>query len=70
YEQSMLLKQGAYNYQYVALPAGGHPTGLTATVEGDKYQTVNEYVIKVYHRQRGARFDSLVGITRVLTRNQ
>lgn len=64
YEQSMLLKQGAYNYQYLVVP-NGSDRGLTAPVEGDKYQTVNEYTIRVYHRPRGTRFDRLVGITTV-----
>lgn len=68
YEQSMLLKQGAYNYQYLAVPASaaaGGSRGETAPVEGDFYQTVNEYTVKVYHRPRGSRFDRLIGVTRV-----
>ena len=60
YEQSLLLKQGAYNYQYVAVPHGT-AIGQTRPVEGDKWETVNEYTVKVYHRPRGARFDRLVG---------
>lgn len=65
YEQSLLLKQGAYNYQYLTLPNGSDGVGLTAPVEGDKYQTVNEYTVKVYHRPKGTRFDRLVGITTI-----
>ncbi len=64
YEQSMLLKQGAYNYQYLAVP-NGSGRGYTSPVEGDKYQTVNEYTVRVYHRPKGTRFDRLVGITTV-----
>lgn len=64
YEQSLLLKQGAYNYQYVAVPHGT-AAGQTRPVEGDKWETVNEYTVKVYHRPRGARFDRLVGHTTV-----
>lgn len=64
YEQSLLLKQGAYNYQYLAIPSGAE-AGLTAPVEGDMYQTVNEYTVKVYYRPRGERADRLVGITTV-----
>ena len=62
YEQSMLLKQGAYNYQYLAVPNGADGRGLTAPVEGDRYQTANEYTVKVYHRPKGSRFDRLVGM--------
>ena len=61
YERAMLLKQGAYNYQYLAVPPGA-ASGLTSTIEGDKYQTVNEYLLKVYHRRRGERFDRLIGV--------
>lgn len=60
YELDMLLKQGAYNYQYLWMH-DGTTVGKTATVEGDFYQTVNEYLIKVYNRKRGERYDRLIG---------
>lgn len=60
YENAILLKQGAYNYQYLAVPHGA-VTGHTAPIEGDKYQTSNEYLIKVYYREPGSRYDRLVG---------
>lgn len=66
YEQSLLLKQGAYNYQYLAVPSGSMK-GETGLIEGDNYQTVNEYTIMVYHRPRGSRFDRLVGYGTVLS---
>ena len=58
----MLLKQGSYNYQYLAVPAGTM-TGVTGIVEGDFYPTVNEYLIKVYYREPGGRYDRLLGTT-------
>lgn len=61
YETAMLLKQGAYNYQYLAVPRGAL-RGYTSYVEGDKYQTVNHYTVKVYVRQPHARYDRLVGV--------
>ncbi len=64
YENSMLLKQGSYNYQYLAVPYGS-PKGSTAEVEGDDYRTDNEYTVRVYHRPRGSRFDRLVGVAQV-----
>lgn len=64
YENSMLLKQGSYNYQYLAVPAGSLK-GNTSTVEGDYYETVNEYEIRVYHRRPGERFDRLTAVTTV-----
>lgn len=60
YERSMLLKQGSYNYQYLIVPPGAR-RGYTAAIEGDKYETVNEYLIRVYHRRRGDRYDRLIG---------
>lgn len=61
YERLMLLKQGAYNYQYLVVPPGGR-RGYTAQVEGDKYQTLNEYTVKVYERRPGSRSDRLLGV--------
>lgn len=62
YERSMLLKQGSYNYQYLAVPPGS-TIGYTEVVEGDYYPTVNEYVVRVYHRPPGGRYDRLIGAT-------
>lgn len=62
YEKTLLLKQGAYNYQYLAVGAGDS-AGSTALVEGDYYPTRNEYLVKVYHRRRGERYDRLIGAT-------
>lgn len=60
YERAMLLKQGAYNYQYLIVPPGAK-RGFTDRVEGDKYQTINEYTVRVYHRRKGERYDRLIG---------
>lgn len=62
YERAMLLKQGHYNYQYLAVPAGER-RGRTSVIEGDKYQTVNEYLVKVYTRGPLDRTDRLIGVT-------
>lgn len=64
YEKALLLKQGAYNYQYLTVPHGSL-TGSTDPIEGDKYQTCNEYLILVYYRQPADRYDRLVGATMV-----
>lgn len=66
YERAMLLKQGAYNYQYLIVPPGAK-RGFTDAVEGDKYQTVNEYNVRVYHRRRGERYDRLIGTASCFT---
>lgn len=61
YERAMLLKQGAYNYQYLVVPPGAR-RGHTAQLEGDFHPTRNEYTVKVYHRAPGARFDRLIAV--------
>ncbi|MCH5219578.1 MAG: DUF5103 domain-containing protein [Muribaculaceae bacterium] len=60
YEKAALLKQGSYSYQYLAVPSG-KLNGLTQTVEGDKYQTVNQYTVDVYTRVPGERYDRMIG---------
>lgn len=52
YEASVYLKQGYYNYQYRT---------PTRCLDGDYYETENEYIILVYHRAPTARYDELVG---------
>lgn len=66
YRLTLPLKQGAYNYQFVALDRRtGQPSeGL---IEGDFHQTVNEYTIKVYYRPRTGRGYRLAGMTVITT---
>lgn len=71
YEGVVPLKQGSYNYRYVAVKkdVDGNPVG-TATpslIEGDKTETINEYHIQVFLRQHGSRADRLVGDTLIYT---
>lgn len=77
YRKAMLLKQGAYNYQYLSLPSDAATAkgsnsyfnntiaipASTADIEGDFYQTVNEYMVAVYYRAPGERYDRLLGYT-------
>lgn len=64
YFASHLLKLGVYNYQYVWLPNGGDAVSMDAT-EGNFYNTDNEYLIYIYHREFGARYDRLVGFIKI-----
>lgn len=59
YTTNLLLKQGAYNYQYLFVPHNS--TQGYSSIEGNKYQTVNEYLVRVYHRDPSARYDRLIG---------
>ena len=65
YEAAVLLKQGYYNYQFRQLDKNG--VGRTALTDGNFYQTENEYIVLVYHRPQGARYDALVGFSKVKT---
>lgn len=60
YHASIPLKQGSYNYQYVVKKGDGIPS--PGNIEGNKYETNNEYLIKVFLRSPGSRGDRLVGI--------
>ncbi len=60
YESVQLLKQGAYNYQYLYVP-NGKTKGECGPIEGNFSQTENEYLILVYQRIFGERYDRLIG---------
>jgi hypothetical protein len=60
YTADLLLKQGAYNYMYLWVP-DGTTVGQTGKIEGDHYETINEYLVKVYDRPMGERYDHFVG---------
>ncbi|MEG0012321.1 MAG: DUF5103 domain-containing protein [Muribaculaceae bacterium] len=66
YELDIMLKQGSYNYQYLWVPDGSN-VGFTEATEGNHYQTVNEYLIKVYHRPQGERYDRFIGFAMVFS---
>ena len=38
-------------------------TGQTAPIEGDFFQTENQYSVYVYYRPMGSRYDRLIGVT-------
>lgn len=60
YHAEIPLKQGSYNYQYAVVPKS---TGIPdpAPIEGNLYETSNEYLVKVFFRPPGARYDRLIG---------
>jgi hypothetical protein len=64
FETIQLLKQGAYNYQYLFVPTNSNKT-TTDLTEGNYYETENEYLILVYHRPFGERYDRLIGVQQV-----
>ena len=64
YTLRLQLKQGYYAYQLLFVPKG-ESEGLTATLEGDHYETPNTYTAFVYYRTLGERYDRLVAVKRV-----
>lgn len=63
YEKTVLLKQGTYNYQYLII--NNDSTSYTQTLEGNFYETENEYLIMIYHRPAETQYDKLVGVKTV-----
>lgn len=64
YEATVLLKQGYYNYNYLFVPEG-ETVGNTGPTDGNFYETENEYIVLVYHRPNGGRYDKLIGYRRM-----
>lgn len=67
YVKTLLLKQGLYNYQYLVTDRLKPKASATERVEGDHYETENEYLILLYHRPPGARADRLIGATSIFS---
>jgi hypothetical protein len=62
YHVRLFLKQGFYNYQF-AFVRDDAPKIIDLTeLEGDWYETENEYHILVYYRPFGSRYDQLVAV--------
>ncbi|WP_418264847.1 DUF5103 domain-containing protein [Flavobacterium faecale] len=60
YEKAILIKQGFTNYKYVVADNKGTIDHENA-IDGNFYQTENEYTILVYYRDNTARYDRVIG---------
>ncbi len=60
YIKSVILKEGYYNYLYVTKRNTLSPA-TTDLIEGNFFQTENEYQVMVYSRTIGMRYDKLIG---------
>lgn len=60
YELQLYLKQGYYNYMYV-LSNDDNTKGDETIVEGNHWDTENDYYFYVYHRKIGTYYDALIG---------
>lgn len=61
YEIDLLLKQGYYNYAYTTRHRSDQKVDLTE-IDGNHFETENDYYIFVYYRDIRERFDRLVGL--------
>lgn len=64
YFTSQMLKLGLYNYQYVWVPSSSGRADLSF-IEGDFYNTENEYLIYIYYRGFSDRYDRLLTVCRI-----
>ena len=60
WETKLFLKQGYYNYQYVFVPKGKKTIDETY-IEGNHWETGNEYTVLLYLQEEGTSYDRLIG---------
>ncbi|MBS1512142.1 MAG: DUF5103 domain-containing protein [Bacteroidetes bacterium] len=66
YEGTAFLKQGYYNYTYIAVDKND-PTQRT-DLEGNYWETQNTYTILMYYKGFTDRSDQLIGVSRISSR--
>jgi hypothetical protein len=60
YEKAVLIKQGFTNFKYVIADNKGTIDNENA-IDGNFYQTENDYSILVYYKENTARYDRVIG---------
>ncbi|AWA31339.1 DUF5103 domain-containing protein [Flavobacterium magnum] len=60
YEKALLIKQGFTNFRYTISDAKGNIDREHA-IDGNFYQTENNYFVVVYYRENGQRYDRVIG---------
>jgi len=60
YEKALMVKQGFVNYQYTIANNNGKIDNENA-IDGNFYQTENNYLAIVYYRENGQRYDRVIG---------
>ncbi len=61
YEKALLLKQGFTNYQYIITDKTGNIDFKNA-LDGNYYQTENNYTAIIYYKGNNDRYDRVIGI--------
>lgn len=66
YEAAMFLKQGYYDYQYALKKYSGTKDEYNSLLtEENAWETENQYLILVYFRPLGGRYDELVAVRQI-----
>ena len=60
YEKALFIKQGFVNFQYQIADKNGVIDHENA-IDGNFYQTLNDYIALVYYRENGERYDRIIG---------
>lgn len=60
YEKAIFIKQGFTNYEYTAVNKLGNIDYENA-IDGNFYQTENEYTVLVYYKENTDRYDHVIG---------
>lgn len=66
YECTAFLKQGYYNYTYIAVDKNNFAN--RKDLEGDYYETENSYTILMYYKSFTDRADQLIGVGKITSR--
>ncbi|NHM08268.1 DUF5103 domain-containing protein [Flavobacterium sp. CYK-4] len=68
YEKAIMIKQGFTNYQYVVADKSGKVDSENA-IDGNYFQTENNYFTLVYYKENNQRYDRIIGKTVVTSEN-
>lgn len=60
YRNTRLFKQGFYNYKYVLVNRDGSID--SAAIDGNFWETENDYTVIAYYRELGGRYDRVIGV--------
>lgn len=67
YEATAFLKQGFYNYTYIAVDKNNPK--IKTDLEGNYWETENSYTILMYYKSFTDRADQLIGVGKINSRN-
>lgn len=60
FEKAVLIKQGFTNYQFIVADEKGNIDSENA-IDGNFFQTENDYLVIVYYRENNDRYDRVIG---------